>query len=88
MSKGHTSEDHLNSSNDVATSEETSSSDFDFNGLRRGDRIQVFSAGTQIDGNGTFIRVQNRFLIWTDSSDSINTTSLGAISISRVAGTF
>ncbi|MDP9579574.1 hypothetical protein [Priestia megaterium] len=88
MSKGHTSEDHLNSSNDVTTSEETSSSDFDFNGLRRGDRIQVFSVGTQIDGNGTFIRVQNGFLIWTDSSDNINTTSLDAISISRVTGTF
>ncbi|MFP7736394.1 hypothetical protein ACLHDF_23945 [Priestia aryabhattai] len=86
MSNGHTFDGNLNSSDNVTSLEETSSSDFDFNGLRRGDRIQVFSFGSQIDGNGTFIRVQDGFLIWTDSSDNINTTSLDAISISRIAG--
>ncbi|MEO2228334.1 hypothetical protein [Priestia megaterium] len=37
-----------------------------FDDFRRGDRIQVFSAGRQLDGNGTFIRVENGFLIWRD----------------------
>jgi hypothetical protein len=87
MSNGHTFEGNVNSSDNVTPLEEAFSSDFDFNGLRRGDRIQIFSSGNQIDGNGTFIRVQDGFLIWTDSSDNINTTSLDAISISRVTGT-
>ncbi|MDP1383264.1 hypothetical protein Q8G31_26450 [Priestia megaterium] len=87
MSNGYIFEGNLNSSDNVTSLEETFSSDFDFNGLRRGDRIQVFSSGNQMDGNGTFIGVQDRFLIWTDSSDNINTTSLDAISISRIAGT-
>ncbi|MCG0050123.1 MULTISPECIES: hypothetical protein [Priestia] len=87
MSNGYIFEGNLNSSNNVTSLEETFSSDFDFNGLRRGDRIQVFSSGNQIDGNGTFIGVQDGFLIWTDSSDNINATSLDAISISRIAGT-
>jgi len=87
MSNGYIFEGNLNSSDNVTSLEETFSSDFDFNGLRRGDRIQVFSSGNQIDGNGTFIGVQDGFLIWTDSSDNINTTSLDAISISRIAGT-
>ncbi|MDF2053256.1 hypothetical protein [Priestia megaterium] len=91
MSNGYIFEGNLNSNDNVTSLEETFSSDFDFdfnfNGLRRGDRIQVFSSGNQIDGNGTFIGVQDGFLIWTDSSDNINTTSLDAISISRIAGT-
>lgn len=87
MSNGYIFEGNLNPSDNVTSLEETFSSDFDFNGLRRGDRIQVFSFGNQIDGNGTFIGVQDGFLIWTDSSDNINTTSLDAISISRIAGT-
>lgn len=87
MSNGYTFEGNFNSSDNVTSLEETFSSDFDFNGLRRGDRIQVFSSGNQIDGNGTFICLQDGFLIWTDSSDNINTTSLDAISISRIAGT-
>ncbi|KQU13948.1 hypothetical protein [Priestia megaterium] len=87
MSNGYIFEGNLNSSDNVTSLEETFSSDFDFNGLRRGDRIQVFSSGNQIDGNGTFIGVQDGFLIWTDSSDNINATSLDAISISRIAGT-
>ncbi|WP_432694405.1 hypothetical protein ACRBU7_27230 (plasmid) [Priestia aryabhattai] len=41
----------------------TFSSDFRLDALRQGDRIQVFSAGTQIDGNGTFIRVRDGFLL-------------------------
>lgn len=87
MSNGYIFEGNLNSSDNVTSLEETFSSDLDFNGLRRGDRIQVFSSGNPIDGNGTFIGVQDGFLIWTDSSDNINTTSLDAISISRIAGT-
>ncbi|CAI8946380.1 Alkaline phosphatase [Priestia megaterium] len=87
MSNGYIFEGNLNSSDNVTSLEETFLSDFDFNGLRRGDRIQVFSSGNQIDGNGTFIGVQDGFLIWADSSDNINTTSLDAISISRIAGT-
>ncbi|MGG4383659.1 hypothetical protein [Priestia megaterium] len=87
MSNGHTFEGNPNLSDNITPLEGEFSSDFDFNGLRRGDRIQIFSSGNQIDGNGTFIHVQDGFLIWTDSSDNINTTSLDAISISRVTGT-
>jgi len=87
MSNGHTFDNNLNSNDNVTLLEEEFSSDFDFNGLRKGDRIQIFSSGNQIDGNGTFIRVQDGFLIWTDSSDNINMTSLDAISISRITGT-
>lgn len=35
--------------------------------FRRGDRIQVFSAGRQLDGNGIFIRVEDGFLVWEDN---------------------
>ncbi|MCE4092651.1 hypothetical protein [Priestia megaterium] len=87
MSNGHTFEGNVNSSDNITPLEGASSNDFNFNGLRRGDRIQIFSFGNQIDENGTFIHVQDGFLIWTDSSDNINTTSLDAISISRVTGT-
>ncbi|MED4029854.1 hypothetical protein P4672_26815 [Priestia megaterium] len=57
-----------------------------FDDFRRGDRIQVFSAGRQLDGNGTFIRVEDGFLIWRDSSDDRNKTSLDGISIRRISG--
>jgi hypothetical protein len=52
--------------------------------FRRGDRIQVFSAGRQLDGNGIFIRVENGFLVWEDNSGNRNTTSLEVISIRRL----
>jgi hypothetical protein len=77
MSRHRTSDSRRTSSN------ETSSSNFILDSLRQGDRIQVFSAGIQINGTGTFIRVQDEFLTWIDSSGNINTTSLDAISISR-----
>ncbi|SFJ77868.1 MULTISPECIES: hypothetical protein [unclassified Bacillus (in: firmicutes)] len=54
------------------------------NGLREGDRIRVFSAGREIDGQGVFIRVENNFLIWVDNHANINITSLDEISVSRV----
>jgi len=87
MSNGYIHEGNFNPSDNVTSLEETFSTDFDFNGLRRGDRIQVFSLGNQIDGNGTFIGIQDGFLFWTDNSENINITSLDAISISRVTGT-
>ena len=77
MSRHRTSDSRRTSSN------ETSSSNFILDSLRQGDRIQVFSAGIQINETGTFIRVQDGFLTWVDSSGNINTTSLDAISISR-----
>ena len=67
----------------TSDSRRTSSNNFILDSLRQGDRIQVFSAGTQINGTGTFIHVQDGFLTWIDSSGNINTTSLDAISISR-----
>ncbi|WP_425203520.1 hypothetical protein [Priestia megaterium] len=53
-------------------------------GFRRGDEIQVFSAGRQLDGNGTFIRVENGFLVWEDNSGNRNVTSLESISVRQV----
>ncbi|AXI32849.1 hypothetical protein CIB87_28375 (plasmid) [Priestia megaterium] len=53
-------------------------------GFRRGDEIQVFSAGRQLDGNGTFIRVEDGFLVWEDNSGNRNATSLESISVRRV----
>ncbi len=53
--------------------------------FRRGDRIQVFSAGRQIDGNGIFIRVEDGFLVWNDNSGNRNTTSLEGISVRRLS---
>ena len=54
------------------------------NGLREGDRINVFSGGDQIDGTGVFIRVEDGFLIWVDNAANINVTSLDVISVRRV----
>ncbi|EJR46141.1 hypothetical protein IIM_04848, partial [Bacillus cereus VD107] len=44
-------------------------------GIREGDRINVFSGGDQIDGTGVFIRVEDGFLIWVDNNANINVTS-------------
>ncbi|WP_373605295.1 MULTISPECIES: hypothetical protein [Bacillus cereus group] len=53
-------------------------------GLREGDRINVFSGGDQIDGTGVFIRVEDGFLVWVDAAANINVTSLDVISVRRV----
>ncbi|ABY46722.1 hypothetical protein P4T54_11385 [Bacillus mycoides] len=53
-------------------------------GLREGDRINVFSGGDQIDGNGVFIRIEDGFLIWVDAAANINVTSLDVISVRRI----
>jgi hypothetical protein len=60
----------------------TSSNGFRLDGLRQGDRIEVFSAGNQLNGVGTFIR-----LVWVNEDGNITSTSLDTISISRVSGT-
>ncbi|MED1115535.1 hypothetical protein [Bacillus paramycoides] len=54
------------------------------NGLREGDKINVFSGGDQIDGTGVFIRIEDGFLIWVDAAANINVTSLDVISVRRV----
>ncbi|PGK37627.1 hypothetical protein [Bacillus thuringiensis] len=53
-------------------------------GLREGDRINVFSGGDQINGKGIFIRIEYGFLIWVDASTNINVTILDVISVRRV----
>ncbi|MGG0762491.1 hypothetical protein [Bacillus paramycoides] len=58
-------------------------------GLREGDRINVFSGGDQIvgvqnNGTGVFIRIEDGFLIWVDAGANINVTSLDVISVRRV----
>ncbi|MGG0762490.1 hypothetical protein [Bacillus paramycoides] len=53
-------------------------------GIREGDKINVFSGGDQIDGTGVFIRVEDGFLIWVDAGANINVTSLDVISVRRV----
>ncbi|KXO06194.1 hypothetical protein AYK81_00365 [Bacillus thuringiensis] len=55
------------------------------NGLREGDRIEVFSGGGQINGTGVFIRIEDGFLIWVDDAANINVTSLDVISVRRIA---
>jgi hypothetical protein len=55
------------------------------NGLREGDRIEVFSGGGQINGTGVFIRIEDGFLIWVDDFANINVTSLDVISVRRIA---
>ncbi|ENQ3105053.1 hypothetical protein SAMN04488168_1329 [Bacillus sp. 491mf] len=56
------------------------------NGLVEGDKIRVFSAGRQIDGEGVFLRVDNNnFLIWVDNNANINVTSLDTISIRKIS---
>ncbi len=52
--------------------------------FRRGDKIQVFSGGRQLDGNGTFIRAEGGCLVWEDNSGNRNTTSLESISVRRL----
>ena len=54
-------------------------------GLREGDKIQVFSGGDQIDGTGVFIRVEDGFLVWVDAASNINVTSLDVISVRRIS---
>jgi hypothetical protein len=66
----------------------TSTSRARLDNFRRGDRIQVFSAGRQLDGNGTFIRVEDGFLVWEDNSGNRNTTSLEGISIRRLSSRY
>ncbi|MDM5185904.1 hypothetical protein QUF99_00070 [Bacillus sp. DX4.1] len=53
-------------------------------GLREGDKIEVFSGGDKIDGTGVFIRIEDGFLIWVDKCANINVTSLDVISVRRV----
>jgi hypothetical protein len=55
------------------------------NGLREGDRIEVFSGEVQINGTGVFIRIEDGFLIWVDDAANINVTSLDVISVRRIA---
>lgn len=69
-------------SGDRRTSQSQSRSIVD--NFRRGDKIQVFSAGRQLDGNGTFIRAEGGFLVWEDNSGNRNTTSLESISVRRL----
>ncbi|MEH7604862.1 hypothetical protein [Priestia megaterium] len=53
-----------------------------------GGRIQLFSAGRQLNGNGTFISVEDGFLVWEDNSGNRNTTSLEDISIRRFSNRY
>ncbi|MEB2268467.1 MULTISPECIES: hypothetical protein [Priestia] len=72
-------------SGDRRTGNRRTSSRTRLDNFRRGDRIQVFSAGRQIDGNGIFIRVEDGFLVWNDNSGNRNTTSLEGISVRRLS---
>ncbi|MFJ8527353.1 hypothetical protein [Bacillus sp. NPDC094106] len=54
-------------------------------GLREGDKIQVFSGGDRIDGTGVFINVEDGFLVWVDNHANINITSLDVISVRRIS---
>ncbi|MGN2274653.1 hypothetical protein [Priestia megaterium] len=71
-------------SGDRRTSQSQSQSRSIVDNFRRGDKIQVFSAGRQLDGNGTFIRAEGGFLVWEDNSGNRNTTSLESISVRRL----
>jgi hypothetical protein len=75
-------------SGDRRTGNRRTSSRTRLDNFRRGDRIQVFSAGRQLDGNGTFIRVEDGFLVWEDNSGNRNTTSLEGISIRRLSSRY
>ncbi|WP_440604515.1 hypothetical protein [Bacillus sp. GB_SG_008] len=55
------------------------------NGLVEGDKIRVFSAGREIDGQGVFLRFEGNFLVWVDNHANINVTSLDTISISKIS---
>jgi hypothetical protein len=49
-----------------------------------GDKINVFEGNTQIDGTGTFIRTNDRVLIWIDSAGRLRVQSLGdAVNLQR-----
>ena len=54
------------------------------NGLVEGNKIRVFSAGREIDGQGVFLRFEGNFLVWVDNHANINVTSLDTISISKI----
>ncbi|MDM5185903.1 hypothetical protein QUF99_00065 [Bacillus sp. DX4.1] len=54
-------------------------------GLREGDKIQVFSGGDKINGTGVFINIEDGFLIWVDKCANINITSLDVINIRRIS---
>jgi len=81
MPRGRTSSRRTSSRS--SSSRRTSSSSRRLDGFREGDRIRVFSAGNQINGTGTFIRVRDGFLTWVDSSGNVTTTSLDVISVSK-----
>ncbi|TWI53952.1 hypothetical protein [Halalkalibacter nanhaiisediminis] len=54
------------------------------NGLREGDAIQVFSAGVSL-GTGTFIRIEDNFLVWVNSAtDDLFVTNLDEISVRKI----
>ncbi|MGG2067025.1 hypothetical protein [Bacillus sp. S14(2024)] len=55
------------------------------NGLTEGDKIRVFSAGREIDGQGVFLRFEGNFLVWVDNRANINVTNLSAINISKIS---
>lgn len=55
------------------------------NGLVEGDKIRVFSAGREIDGQGVFLRFEGNFLVWVDNHANINVTNLNTISIRKVS---
>ncbi|MCT9852666.1 hypothetical protein [Priestia megaterium] len=90
----HRTSDERRSSRRTSDGRRTSSSNrgassngFRLDGLRQGDRIEVFSAGNQLNGVGTFIRIRDGFLVWVNEDGNITSTSLDTISISRVPGT-
>ncbi|MGG0187109.1 hypothetical protein [Bacillus rhizoplanae] len=55
------------------------------NGLVEGDKIRVFSAGREIDGQGVFLRFEGNFLVWVDNHANINVTNLNSISIRKIS---
>ncbi|EJR46030.1 hypothetical protein [Bacillus paramycoides] len=54
-------------------------------GIREGDKIQVFSGGDRINGTGVFINVEDGFLVWVDNNANINITSLDVINVRRIS---
>ncbi|MFJ8242632.1 hypothetical protein [Bacillus tropicus] len=50
-------------------------------GIREGDRINVFSGGNKINGKGFFIRKEYGLFIWVHATTNINVASLDVISI-------
>ncbi|MDP1383257.1 hypothetical protein Q8G31_26415 [Priestia megaterium] len=86
-SSRRTSDERRSSRRTSSSNRGTSSNGFRLDGLRQGDRIEVFSAGNQLNGVGTFIRIRDGFLVWVNEDGNITSTSLDTISISRVSGT-